>query len=899
MTKAAGSTTRKDRRWFVDRIIALILSCIALFFSTGLASGANIKQTDPEVLSKASRITIPFVENKGQFEDPNTLFYSNTFAGQVAVARDGSIGYRLMGKKSGKGKQLYKIRERLSGGLKPSPSGGRPAVAKVSYFRGKDPKKWFRNLSTYHTIDMGEIYPGVQLTLQAYGNNVEKIFHVHPGTDAQKIQLTLDGAETLKLTAKGELAVDTGSGSMRFTRPVAYQWVDERKIMVDAAYTFNGNSYGFKVAAYDRTKELIIDPLITTVFQGTTKTWTRPNCMAADSRGNIYVAGNSADQLAVFKFDSRLKTLLGSAFLGTAHLSSKGGPTIRDIAIDSQDVLYFVGSTEDKHFPVTEGAFDTVLDRAETTILSDGFVTKYNADLNTILASTLIGEDGFDVAYGIAIAKDNTVYVVGETENPRVDETHPNDTPFPTTPAAYDTNPGKYRKTKAFIIHLNDELTTMLASTLLGYNGDMNANDQYLKDRAYAVAIDAGGDIVVAGVTESGHFPVSANCADTSFQGKSEAFVSKFDPELQQLLASTFLGGANEEQANVLRIDANNEIIVAGWTLSSDFPVVQGCYDTAYNAYEDGFVSRLNNALTAIQGSTFIGGNGTEQVSDMVIGDDGSVLLCGGTGSSDFPVTENCHDSSFSGGMTNDFYKGDGFIAILDQTLKKLSLSTYLGGDSSDHIASILVNNDDILVAGETESDNFPYMIETKAHSDAFVCRFNANETPDPLPYGRPGHWQSEKTSLLPSIYLDVNICDNGSFSGIWSMYVCMPGWPCSIADDTPQYPVSGTIDFVNGAGTINLNENCRDVPFGIAKQSPDRLAIVVNPDGAEQDCATESVVTNFYYKGEYETGTCQGSSGGGGDGSDGDDGGGGGGCFITNLGPAQNLTPGIWGYSE
>jgi len=865
----------------VDRIKALIRSCIALLFLAELASGAIIKQTNPEVLSKASRITIPFVENKGQLKDPNTLFYSNTFAGRVTVSRDASISYRLMRKKSAKEKQFCEICERLSGGLKPPPSGGRPAVAKVSHFQGSDPKKWLRNLSTYHTVDMGEIYPGIQLILKAHGNNVEKIFHVNPGTDSQQIQLTIEGAETLKLTSKGELEVNTGSGSMRFARPVAYQWVDGRKITVDAAYTVNGNSYRFQVAACDRTRELIIDPLITAVFQGTTETWTRPNCMAADSQGNIYVAGNSADQLAVFKFDSRLKTLLGSAFFGTAHGSINGGPTIHDIAIDSQDVIYFVGSTEDKNFPVTEGAFDAVLDRAETTILSDGFVTKYNADLNTILASTFIGEDGFDVAYGIAIAKNNTVYVVGETENPRINETHPNDTPFPTSPTAYDTETGEYRKTKAFIIHLDNELQTMLASTLLGYNGDVNANDNYLKDRAYDVEIDAGGDIVVAGVTESEHFPVSANCADTRFQGESEAFVSKFDPDLQHLLASTFLGGANEEQANVLRIDANNEIVVAGWTISSDFPVVEGCYDTVYNAYEDGFVSRLNNALTAIQASTFIGGNGTEQVSDMVIGDDGRVLLCGGTGSSDFPVTDNCHDNSFSGGMTNDFYEGDGFVTILDHTLKTLSLSTYLGGDWYDHIASILVNNNDILVAGETGSDNFPYMIETKGYSDAFVCLFNANKTPDPLPYGRPGHWQSESSSLLPSIYLDVNVCDNGSFSGIWSMYVCMPGWPCVIADDTPQYPVSGTIDFLNSAGTINLNENCKDVPFGITKQSPDRLAIVINPDGAAEDCATEAVVTSFYYKGDYETGTCQGSPG---DGGDGGGVGGGGGCFITNL---------------
>ena len=318
---------------------------------------------------------------------------------------------------------------------------------------------------------------------------------------------------------------------MRFTRPVAYQWVDGRKIPVDAAYTVNGNAYGFQVAAYDRTKELIIDPLITAIFQGTTDEETRPNCMAADSQGNIYVAGHSANQLAVFKFDSKLETLLSSALFGSAHWSVNRDPSIYDIAIDSQDAIYLVGSTKDENFPVTEGAFDAVFGQGENSFMSDGFVTKYNADLNTILSSTFIGEDGFDVAYGIAIARDNTVYVVGETSNPNPGAT---ETPFPTTPAAYDTNPGEPRKTKAFIIRLNDELRTMLASTLLGYNGDVNANNDTLKDRAYDVAIDAGGDIVVAGMTNSAHFPVTANCADAGFQGESGAFVSKFDPDLQR-----------------------------------------------------------------------------------------------------------------------------------------------------------------------------------------------------------------------------------------------------------------------------------------------------------------------------------------------------------------------------
>jgi hypothetical protein len=878
----------------MHRMIASILSCIALLFLPELAAGSNLKQTDRQVLSKASRITIPFVENKGQFADPNTLFYSNTFAGQVTVNRGGSIGYRLVGNKTGKQKQLCEIRETLGGGLNPSPSGGRPAVAKVNHFQGQDPKKWLRNLSTYDTVDMGEVYPGVQLTLKAHGNNVEKIFHVHPGTDSQKIRLTIDGAQTLKLTSKGELQVDTGAGAMRFARPVAYQWVDGRKIAVDAAYTVNGKSYGFQVAAYDRTKELIIDPLITAIFHGATDTYTLPTCIAADSQGNIYVAGISERQFAVFKFDNRLETMLGAALFGSDHNNRNEKTRLYDIAIDSQDAIYLVGSTDDENFPVTEGAFDAVLDGGEFLWLSDGFVTKYNADLNTLLASTFIGEDGFDAAYGIAVAQDNTVYVVGEAESP-----DPNQTPFPTSPNAYDTIPGEHRKTKAFVMHLDSELKTMLASTLLGYNGDLKAGDEDLNDRAYDVAIDASGDIVVAGVTESGHFPVTANCVDASFQGESEVFVSKFDPDLQHLSASTFLGGASSEQVNALAIAANNEILVAGWTLSSDFPVFQGSYDTIYNLYEDGFVSRLRNDLTAISASTFLGGDGVEQISDMVIGGDGRVFLCGGTDSTNFPVTENADDRTFNGSWPNSntskFDNGDGFLAIFDQALTTLSQSTYLGGRDGDHSAAILVNNDDIIVAGETRSDNFPYMIEKKGDSDGFVCRFNPNETPEDLPSARPGHWQSKDSGAANMIHLDIDICEDGSFQGIWRGYYCYIDVGCFITDQLPPKPVHGTLDFKNFSGTLTLDEDCKNLPISIFKQSPDKLHIGIVP-GDETDKCLGSFISYLDYEGESEYGKCPegpddggDDDDGGGGGSDnkgggGNGGGGGGGCFIASL---------------
>ena len=665
---------------------AVILTCLALFILMNIASGAVLRTTDfdPAVLSKANRITIPFVENKGQLEDANILYYANTFAARVAVNRDGSIAYRLAKNQRGKEDLSLLIRETPGTALRTAPKGERKAAAKANHFMGKDPQKWVTDIPTFNSVNMGEIYAGVSLKLQAHGNNVEKIFSVGPGADPQKIRLFIEGAKELRLTAEGELEVHTGVGSLRFSQPLAYQWIDGRKAPVDVAYTVKGRSYGFKLAAYDQTKELIIDPLITAIFQGTTGAVTRPSCMTADSQGNIYVAGKSDGQLAVFKFDSRLEKLLGSALFDRMPYHGWLYHNIFDIAIDDQDAIYLAGGTMASNFPVTEGAFDT-----EIAGEVDGFVIKFNADLNTILASTFIGTREVDVAFGLTLDSNDNVYVVGMTVNPEYQGD--NLTPFPTSPGAYDTDPGEPGKTKAFIARLDSELKSLGAATLLGYNGDENRGDYRLQDIAYDVAIDADGNVVIAGETQSPRFPVSSNCADAKFGGDWESFISKFDPNLQNLLASTFLGGANDERINVLGIGPGNKIVVAGWTTSSDFPVIQDNFDTSYNLYEDGFVSKLNSDLTTIEASTFLGGDGTEQVSDMVIHEDGRVLVCGGTGSANFPVTDNAHDDTFNGPSTNDFYKGDGFITIFDPTLTTCSESTFLGGRFFDHIVSVLL----------------------------------------------------------------------------------------------------------------------------------------------------------------------------------------------------------------
>ena len=110
---------------------------------------------------------------------------------------------------------------------------------------------------------MGHIEPGIRLELKAHGNNVEKLFYIKPGADPGKIRMAIEKAKALRVNAAGELVLLNDSESMRFSKPVAFQYINGQKREVPVEYFVQDQTYGFKIGAYDMTAELAIDPLIT------------------------------------------------------------------------------------------------------------------------------------------------------------------------------------------------------------------------------------------------------------------------------------------------------------------------------------------------------------------------------------------------------------------------------------------------------------------------------------------------------------------------------------------------------------------------------------------------------------------------------------------------------------
>ena len=263
-----------------------VVTTILLLPITVFASRPHDDAQKERILQQARRMQVPFIANTGQIDNTDVSFYAHTFAGTLFVENSGTITYSLP-----RNHTNVVIKETFPEKQGNIVTGTDPSPITVNRFKGNDRSQWASNIPTYGSVSLGPVHDGIDLTLKAYGNNVEKLFTVSPGARPEAISVTLTGAEGLKVNAKGELEVGTACGPVRFTKPVAYQDFGGEQKYVEVAYVVNEETYGFDVGKYDITRPLIIDPLMASTFTGGTDTDTA-NSIALDG-SHVYVTGRT------------------------------------------------------------------------------------------------------------------------------------------------------------------------------------------------------------------------------------------------------------------------------------------------------------------------------------------------------------------------------------------------------------------------------------------------------------------------------------------------------------------------------------------------------------------------------------------------------------------------------
>jgi len=376
-----------------------------------------------ETVMKTASISMPFIKNVGQ-ADPQVKFYANTFAG-TAYLTENDLTYVIPTEDGS-----FVIKEAPHGGDL-TPSADAPSETVVNYFKGTE-ENWHTDVPTYDSVSAGFVWDGVSLSLKAYGNNIEKLFTVFPGTNPNVIKMNFDGVESLSVDESGELLLHTTVGDITMTAPVAYQHIDGIKKFVPVKYSISSSSYGFVLGDYEKTLPVVIDPLLASTFLGGSDEDTS-NAIAIDSSGNVYVTGSTVDHttdlpvtsgaydetlnggqdIFVSKFSSDLTSLSASTYFG-----GSGYENGLDIAIDSSDNVYVTGQTADHttDLPVTSGAYDESHNGG-----SDVFVSKFSFDNTgpTVTITSSSGDCGDTVnsttlSYTVTFNESTSNFVVGD-----------------------------------------------------------------------------------------------------------------------------------------------------------------------------------------------------------------------------------------------------------------------------------------------------------------------------------------------------------------------------------------------------------------------------------------------------------------------------------------------------
>ena len=464
-------------------------------------------------------LPLTFAENDGQFL-PKIAFLGQSQSYSVAIERD-RLHFLLPG--SGPGSAVDVQFAGSSNGNPVSLSG---AAYRSNYFIGADQSKWRTGVPNFERVGIREIYPGIDTEFYEKNGELEHDFILAPGADANAIRLILQSAGKPALTAEGDAVIPATAGELRFRKPVAYQFDAEgRRISVAASYHLVKSTLGIKLGDYDRSRTLVIDPVITFATYITGTSGSTGAQLAADSSGaTLFLVGStpsstgfpSAGSTTNDKgtgptnvFVAALTTSqLGSAIKWITFLGNTGTSTGTSIAYSSHGsdgTLYVGGQTSETSFPgVGSGRFGGTFPNAGSTT---GFVTSLDAvtgaaPTSTYISTSAVADVDKTSITGLAADTAGDVFISGYGLGVDLTPTANSLGGSAIVPSTAGT------MNNAFVIELDPALDTN--AKLVTYLQSITAGDY----RATAIQVDATGQIYVAGTMGvSGKFPSSKSFA--------------------------------------------------------------------------------------------------------------------------------------------------------------------------------------------------------------------------------------------------------------------------------------------------------------------------------------------------------------------------------------------------
>jgi len=708
---------------------------VAQFAASPIPAASAIPQTKPDARSILGRLPLIFEPNQGQ-ADPRVKFLARGAgytllldAAGAALALPAAHGARSGQNGNQNGES---IRMTLVGADRSAALAGTGALpGKTNYLFGNDPKNWHTGIAQFAGVRYESVYPGIDLAFYGNQGHLEYDFQVAPGADPSQAVLQFDGAARLELK-DGDLilAGEEGDARVRLHAPRIYQRAGDRQQPVEGRFVLRGaNRVGFEVGPYDRSRELVIDPLL------------------------------------------EFSTYFGGS----------GSETLPSVAVNNDGFIYLVGTTNGSpanSFPEAATTTQNLIPPVSLSSTSPNhiFVAKINPTApSSVVYETFLGGSGSDTSVGLGVDVTGEVYIAGNTTS----------TDFPTSSLPYQSAPRTKGSQCASIT------CTSIFVSVLSAGGAGLSYSSYLSgtgnDVASGMTIDTNGNAFVTGTTTStasGDAPSQtvdfpATYLPPPYQTVARAaiqfFVTKVNTKnvsTASIAYSTYFGGATPSSPTAvgggIAVDTTGNVYFSGTTnfynsgesqagsgggQVTDFPIVnayQPCLDTPPPTVitfpvacstptttpfpTDAFIAKLNpnNAQTGAAQlifSTYLGGTASDSGTGIAI-DSANIYLTGTTNSSDFVVPtgsgafQECLDTPVNPtppatcpAITAPV-PSDGYVARFTNptesttgTPTSLSLGyfSYLGGTLDDAGLAIAVDTaSGALLTGWTKSSDFP-----------------------------------------------------------------------------------------------------------------------------------------------------------------------------------------------
>jgi hypothetical protein len=543
----------------------------------------------------------------------------------------------------------------------------------VNVLRGKQ-RSWIQNIPTFSKLVYRQVYDKVDAVF--YGNSVgfEYDLEIAPGGTANKVKIAFEGSDSVLIEPDGSLRVNKDGMHLKFHKPIAYQSSGGVRSRVDVHYIKTGERrIGFQLGDYDKTREVVIDPVFAfSTFLGGSD-FDNANGIAVASDGSIVVVGvsnsmdyplanpyqptmNGTGDVIITKINPSGSSIAYSTFLG--GLGSESGSSV---GIDASGRVYIAGRTSSPDFPLVNPVQPGV------PLGNNGFISVLNSSGNALEFSTCLGGAGNDWINSIDVNQDGAFAIAGLTES----------SDFPTHSAF---QPNMAGRNDAFVARFSPTWN-LIFSTYLGGAGF---------ERANTIDLDVNGNSYIGGSTGSPDFPVVLGLQPNN-AGSDDIFITKLTPS-GGVAFSTYVGGSGSDSASDITVDTEMNVYLTGYTTSTNFPTVGG---------GDAFVAKLLPSGAGFAFFRIFGGSMYDSASALAFGNANDLVVVGTTISENFPLLYPLQ-SNYAG-----FH--DAFMLRVNRLSGDMLSATYLGGEGDDQANSVATDSrGNPIMLGLTRSADFP-----------------------------------------------------------------------------------------------------------------------------------------------------------------------------------------------